>query len=83
MAGFTGNRKCRKNIMMEKFIQLAIKYGLIAKEDLSIPCPYDHGKCEHDDGFFQIAKKHYCGVCEKWFATVAGAAGHRRWKHKE
>ena len=36
-----------------------------------------------DQGWAEIAMKHYCGVCERWFADVRGKINHNRYRHKE
>ena len=33
-------------------------------------------------GWYEIAMKHYCGICEQWFKT-ASVASHNRFKHKD
>lgn len=38
-------------------------------------------KVEVDEGWYQVAMKHYCRVCEQWFKT-ASIASHNRFKHK-
>lgn len=40
------------------------------------------GKVLVDEGWYQVAMKHYCCVCEQWFKT-ASVATHNRFKHKD
>ncbi len=36
-----------------------------------------------DKGWYQVALKHYCGTCERWFSDVRGLLMHNRHNHKE
>ena len=35
-----------------------------------------------DKGWYQVALKHYCGTCERWFSDVRGLLMHNRHNHK-
>lgn len=51
---------------------------LIGGENLPMP----DGRVSVDAGWYQIALKHYCGICERWFGDTRGKLMHDRHRHK-